>query len=201
MRTASFRPGRAALTTRCIALGLLTTTAAITAACDGSSTPGGEAGTSGSDEGPRVIFPLEELTFVEATDDPFADHRPETVTCSEVGGWYSEGDGIEIDTARCNYFAAWEGAVTSARGGELLELTLSHFDLTAPEPAEAHVALRVDGELLYEEFIAIPGSGAVYEVSLPLHRDVPRGAPLEIHLHNHGQNSWNVGPVTVRSAD
>lgn len=182
---------------RCV----LVTTTAITAACDGSSDPGGQAGANSANEEPRVIFPLEELTFVEATDDQFADHRPEVVTCDEVGGWYREDDGIEVDTARCNYFAAWEGAVTSAREGELLELTLSHFDLTAPEPAEAHVALRVDGELLYEEFLAIPGPGAVYEVSLPLHRDVPRGAPLEIHLHNHGQNSWNVGPVTVRSAD
>lgn len=171
--------------------------------CDDSSDPDGSAGAHGAPAGgdPRTIYPLEELVILDTADDPFADHRPQTVTCDTVTGWYREDDGIEVDTASCDYFAARESAVTSARAGELLELTFSHFDLTAPEPAEAHFALRVAGEVLYEEFIAIPGPGAVYDLSLTLPEDIAVGAPLEIHLHNHGQNTWVIGPVTVRAAE
>jgi hypothetical protein len=81
--------------------------------------------------------------------------------------------------------------------GDLLKVRLWHFALSAPEPAEAHAALLVAGLRVLDERIAIPQPGALIVRQVRVERDVPAGALVYFHLHNHGANSWALVEVSV----
>lgn len=134
---------------------------------------------------------------VEAADDPFPD-RPATVDCSRLS-WTTESLGdapsLEIDTTACDYFAASQPTPADVRVGETLEVRLWHNDLVNTEPAEAHVALAVSGEVLWETEIAIPGpegtDAALIVETWEAEAPIAVGETVVLHLHNHGQNSYN----------
>jgi hypothetical protein len=146
----------------------------------------------------EVLAPLSDLEFLNEAEDPLSSHRPSQVVCNNLTGYYREEDALEVDTARCNYLSVAERARRDAKAGESLETEISHFDLTAPEPATAHLALLVREHVIFEQTVEIPGPGNVIAVSVPLPVDVATGDRIGIHLHNHGQNTWNVGPIMVR---
>jgi hypothetical protein len=122
-------------------------------------------------------------------DDPLADHRPAEVDC-KIAGWYIENEFLEIDTNFCNYLALGQPSLAAITEGQRVRLGFYHFDLVAPEPALAHIAMLADGELLWEQEIAIPGAAWVYEIEFEAPFSAPAGADLVFHLHNHGQNTW-----------
>lgn len=146
----------------------------------------------------RVLAPLLDLTPIPASSDTFAAHRPEEISCNNVGGWYLEENSLEVDTGECNYLSLTEPAATSLPAGTRIETELSYFDLTADAPSEAHVALVIAGEVIWEEMIPIPSDARVIELALELPRAVEVGDPVEFHLHNHGQNTWNFTPIVAR---
>jgi hypothetical protein len=139
-----------------------------------------------------------EFAAVSAEEDLLAAHRPEAVFCSDLAGWYLEGALVEVDTARCNYFAASAPAPFALAAGDVLEAQVVHFDLTAPEPARAHVALLAGAEVLWEREIVVPGAGDVLPVVVELSVPVAADTPVGWHLHNHGQNHWRLSGVEVR---
>ena len=126
---------------------------------------------------------------IEAAEDPLADHRPQTVECG-IAGAFLEFDRYEVDTNFCNYLAVRQPSLGAIEEGQILELGLYHFDLTAPEPAEAHVAMLVEGEIMWERTIPIPGPGSVFDESFASPISAPAGSEVVFHLHNHGQNTW-----------
>jgi hypothetical protein len=71
-----------------------------------------------------------------------------------------------------------------------LKVRLWHFELSAPDPAQAHAVLLVDGLTVLDERIPIPKPGGLMVHELRVERDIPAGAPVYFHLHNHGENSW-----------
>ncbi len=146
---------------------------------------------------PRVLAPLIALSPVSAADDPLRAHRPEEISCNNLTGWYAEGDMLEVDTGKCNYLALFEPAATSAPTGAIVTTTISHFDLTSVEPAVVHLALLLDETILWERNITIPADGNVLDVSAELHQPVSKGDPVHLHLHNHGQNTYNFGRLWV----
>ncbi len=146
---------------------------------------------------PRLLAPLTGLQEINANDDPLASHRPPAVDCNPLTGWYAEDDELEIDTLACNYAALSEPAATSVTRGEHIVTTLSHYDLTAAEPAEAHVAILAGTVVLFETSIAVPGPADLIEIDIVAQQDIARGTPLVFHLHNHGQNTWQFAPLEV----
>jgi hypothetical protein len=133
-----------------------------------------------------------------AEDDPLIDHRPPTVDCG-LAGWFIESDQLEIDTNFCNYAALRQNSLRAIEACSTLRIEFYHFDLLAPEPAQAHAALLIDGRVVWEKFIEIPGQAAVYEEEFPAPFPVPAGAEVMLHLHNHGQNTWTLLSVEVAS--
>jgi hypothetical protein len=136
-----------------------------------------------------------------AQDDPLIDHRPSTVDCG-IAGWYVESDQLEIDTNFCNYAALRQDSLRAIEACDPLRIEFYHFDLLAPEPAQAHAALLIDGQVVWEKFIDIPGDGmiykaAVYEEEFLSPIAAPAGAEVMLHLHNHGQNTWTLLSVEV----
>lgn len=132
----------------------------------------------------------------EADVDPLAGHRPTQIDCG-IAGWYLENGYLEIDTNFCNYLALRQPSRAPIHEGAKLRLGFYHFDLVAPEQALAHVALLVDGQLLWEQEVEIPGPAMVYEHEFVAPHSAPAGAELVFHLHNHGQNTWTLQSISA----
>ena len=128
--------------------------------------------------------------------DPLAAHRPPDPECG-LGGWYIELGELEVNTAFCAYADLVQPALVPVPAGARLHLALRHYDLTAPAPAEAHAALFLGDALVWERLIPVPGPAAVYNDEVTLPAPAPLGAPVRLHLHNHGQNTWIFGPITI----
>ncbi|WP_106094775.1 hypothetical protein [Enhygromyxa salina] len=153
-----------------------------------SAGPTEDSGSSGSSE----FVPIVDNRLWEALDDvadPLADHRPATVDCGPAG-WYLEGEKLEIDTNNCNYLGLRQPSLVALEVGQALKLGLYHFDLVAPTPASAHLAVLIDGQLVWEDNVAIPGEAQVYSEEFTSPVSAPAGAEVVLHLHNHGQNTW-----------
>lgn len=146
---------------------------------------------------PRFLIHWGDYRKLEAGEDPWAGERPDLIECSTTVGFYPEGEGLEVDTGRCNYLSLELVTLTPILQGEQVTGQVSHFDLSAPEEAVAHVALALEGEILFERRVAIPGPADVYDFSFVSDRDLAAGSRLHLHLHNHGQNTWKFGALEV----
>ena len=138
-----------------------------------------------------------------ASDDPLAAHRPDAVSCDENFGWRVEssslGKVVDVDMFQCNYLSLLQPSAVEVPAGAPLQVDLYHFDLTSTDPAESHLALTLDGEIVWEKTIELPGgegfapgTSYVETVELPsaLSQGVAAGRPVNLHVHNHGQNTY-----------
>ena len=146
----------------------------------------------------RELATLEALEPVDAADDPFVSERPSVVDCNPLTGWYAEDEGLEVNTAHCNYASLGEPSLSAIRRGEIVSGSLSYFDLTAEAAAVAHVAVTVGDWIVFEREVDIPGPGDVIEFEVEAPADVAQGELVVFHLHNHGQNTWNFEALHVR---
>ncbi len=129
----------------------------------------------------------------DAEHDSFAD-RPDTVNCPPSG--YGVEDGFfEVTTDACDYATFKQLALIGATTTDQLRLIFWHSPLSAPEPAEAHVAVGVNGQVLWERYISIPNDAIVYDETISILEDFDKGDSLHYHLHNHGSNSWRLGSL------
>jgi hypothetical protein len=135
--------------------------------------------------------------------DPLADHQPADVDCGPAG-WYVEPAFeqplLEVDTSYCNYALLEHPAAIEVAEGDTITFELRHYDLRAPEPAEAHIAWEFGDALEWETFVAIPSDAAVQTFEWRATHALRAGDPIRLHLHNHGQNTWQVGSLTARVA-
>lgn len=121
--------------------------------------------------------------------DPLQGHQPPSVDCGRLG-WYIERGQLEISTVDCNYALLEHPSLLAIAEGTEVLAELWYFDLVAPEPAEAHVALLFGDALQWETLIAIPQPGNVRQVAFRATRALAVGESIRLHLHNHGQNTW-----------
>ena len=185
----------------------LTTACALASACNGdpgttessSSTTAAASSTATPDptEGDMVplVGPMEWMQ-VAADADPLPEHRPAEVICP-LGAWVFEAQGLEVDTTGCNYGSFTQPGKVEVVKGNRLVASLYHFDLTAAEPATAHAALLIGSTIVWEAEIAIPGPANAFMIDLPSPVSAPVGTPVYFHLHNHGQNTWTLGSISV----
>mgnify|MGYP000088099263 CR=1 FL=1 len=125
------------------------------------------------------------------TADPMPEHRPADSDCAP-SGWGLEGSSVEVDTGLCPFAVLAQPALADLRRGDRVEVVLWHKDLVAEEPAEAHVLITMGDVVVYEDFVAIPAEPVAYTEEVEVAGDAPAGAPIVLHLHNHGANSWNL---------
>jgi hypothetical protein len=124
--------------------------------------------------------------------DAFLDHRPAEVNCEQDTGWLVEEDVLEVRTEFCNYLSVSQQSLLDLEAGTNLELALSHSALNFNAPATAHIAVSIAGTPIWETSVAIPSDGNILKASLALPFVVHRGDPIEVHLHNHGNNTWEI---------
>ena len=140
----------------------------------------------------------QDWTELRAEEDPF-DDRPDKIDCHELS-WQYEYIGessLEVSTGFCSYLSVGQASLLPVRAQDVLELRLWHSNLEADEPAEAHAALRIADELVWEDYIPIPTDSAMMTARIEHHPAFAQGAPVVFHLHNHGSNSWNLLEVSV----
>lgn len=125
--------------------------------------------------------------------DPLAAHRPVGASCAS--GAELEALTFEIDTELCAYAFFEQPLGQALEPGARVVVGLWHADLAAAEPATGHVALLADGAVIWERTVPIPSPACVYDDVVEVEAPIERGTPLQLHLHNHGANTWNLRRV------
>jgi len=146
---------------------------------------------------PEPLFAIDAFALVDAAADLWPEHRPDPVICDGVG-FHAEDDYLEVETGACNYAAADAPLIASVGVDDELELLFWHNTLASVEPTVGHAALSIDGALVWELNVEIPGDAAIYTDVFSSPVSAPEGATLHYHVHNHGENSWRLGMLTVR---
>jgi len=135
----------------------------------------------------------------EVGADPFASHQPAMPSCPPDAA-YAEATWFEVDTGLCNYVTVQQPIAFSLGAGAGLEVVLTHSDLIGAEPFDAHAALRVGDEDVWElvRHVEPPMDGVSsvpYETiveQVRVEAPAAAGTPIYFHLHNHGDNTWNL---------
>jgi mono/diheme cytochrome c family protein len=131
-----------------------------------------------------------------ASQDSLASHRPQNYHCPD-NAWYEEDGALEVETGYCNYLSLSQASKAPISTGDDIHLVLWHGQLRFEEPTEAHIAVSAGGTVVWEDFIEIPSSGGVYDVTVPSVVSAQAGDSLEFHLHNHGYNTWTLLTLEV----
>src|SRR5690606_23220757 len=105
--------------------------------------------------------------------DPFPAHRPEEASC--VDGFGPEDGTFEIRTDACTYASFVQPTLADIFEGDEVRLTLVHDPLWAEEPATAHLAVSLQGDVLLDETFEIPSPYAFVQQSWQAPREVPVG--------------------------
>ena len=86
------------------------------------------------------------------------------------------------------------------RAGRELLIEFYHLDLFDPAATGTefgHMAVSIDGAVVWEEHVEIPSAASVYTERVLLNQSFRRGSELVLHLHNHGTNEWRVTGIEL----
>ena len=133
-----------------------------------------------------------------AASDSLSAHRPAVVECP-ANSWYEEGGALEVETGYCNYFSATQPIKTAVNKGDNIHVVLWHGQLRFDQPEEAHVAISLNGMVIWEDQIEIPNDGSIYDITVPSTVSAKIGDSVEYHVHNHGKNTWTLLTLSVES--
>lgn len=128
--------------------------------------------------------------------DSLAGHRTSGDVCPD-NSWYNEDGALEVETGFCSYLSVSQPSLAAISAGDSVHVVLWHGDLAFEEPAVAHVAVTVDGKVVWEDRVDIPTEAEIYDLRIPVDFDAPKGSKVEYHLHNHGYNSWTLLALEV----
>jgi hypothetical protein len=176
---------------------------AVVAACGDSAAErppdAGPRDAAAADAAALIEAPLldpEAFVYADLAGDPLASHQPAEIRCG-LTGFYPERGELELDTGGCNYLYLEQPAPRAVPAGSALQLVLRHYDLAAPEPAQAHVAILFGDSVEWETTIDLPAPANAYEVTWRSSEALELLSPIRVHLHNHGQNTWIVSSLSA----
>lgn len=155
-------------------------------------------GCAPADPGPLVA--LDGWTRVEGVDDPFAgEGGPDSPCPDDAFKIYPFGgeDSLDVSTDLCARITIARPALRGARRGDRVTLRGWHELLTAVEPADAVVALAVDGVERWRATYPIPSDGSIMLGDEEITEPWEAGAQVAWHVHNHGKNSYHLFEVQV----
>lgn len=145
----------------------------------------------GAQTGAEALIAGATWTAAPQGADPIPSHEEPDMICG-AGGFGDELGGVEIDTQICGYAVLQHELLQGFRANDTLRINWWHSDLVAEAPATGHLLLTIGGESLYEAEVDIPGDAQAYLEEFEPGFDADAGAPLVLHLHNHGFNTWNL---------
>jgi hypothetical protein len=142
-----------------------------------------------------VAYPDQWARVADVEADLFGAERPADLVCDETGlSLESVGPdpAFEIQTDLCDYATAQQPTLVALAPGDTLSVRVFHWSLVADEAAEAHLALALGGEVVWERYVPIPSEPDLLEEDVVIERDLPAGTPLQFHVHNHGDNAYDI---------
>ena len=122
--------------------------------------------------------------------DPLIEHQPETISCSS-GAWGLEDGSLEVETGLCNYLNLSQPSLGEVAAGDSISLVTWHAQLWDEEAAEAHMAVLFEDVIAWQTTIPIPADPGVFDLDFEAPAALAVGASIQLHLHNHGSNTWN----------
>ncbi|MCP4873289.1 MAG: hypothetical protein GY898_31750 [Proteobacteria bacterium] len=148
--------------------------------------------------GPVWLVDHDDWAELGADDDPF-DDRLDDIECLETAWGYEfiGEDAFEVRTNTCDYITVAQPSLAAGRVGDEMHLRLWHHQLTNFEEAEAHAAVSIGGELVWEVRHGIPGDSGMDSPYWDSETDFEAGDEVLFHLHNHGSNTWNFIELSV----
>jgi hypothetical protein len=136
---------------------------------------------------------VDHARWVQApADDPFPADRPADDACPD-GSFYEESGALEVDAARCRYLVIAQPSLARVAKGDRLDFYAYHQTLIPPsdeEGVQAHLALALDGDVLWEVHVPLPAAPTPYPVTLTADRGYAEGSTVVLHVHNHGANKY-----------
>lgn len=128
---------------------------------------------------------------VSLENDPFAHLKKSGMYCAPNGTKIEDGV-IEFDTNICRFHSVSQPLKHALPKGTQITLLYWHLDLYNESPAKGYVGLAFAQKIVYENEINIPHAADVYEVTLTIKNDLPKGTKTTFHIHNHGANTWKL---------
>lgn len=144
----------------------------------------------------RALVARGEWSAVARDEDPFITDLDAAPECAGPG-FRIEERWLEIDTAECNWVTLTAPTHFAIQRGERLRVSVSHFDLNAPAVAEGVAELTFGECTAWSKLVSIPSAAAVYTETFASPCEVAARGHVYFHLHNHGQNTWQLQDVSV----
>lgn len=145
--------------------------------------------------------------LLAAADDPFLPPDDAPLCTLEDVRMEPFGAGgelaLDVDTGRgCGWATVQEPTLVELAPTDELQVRVFYFSQLSFPEAVAELALAVDGERIWSVEVPIPASSGLeaprFFVGDVLAGDtvVPAGTPLQFHVGNHGDNTWNLLEVS-----
>jgi hypothetical protein len=159
------------------------------AGCPGDDEPG---------EPVSLIEPGAWVRVVEPSPDAFAAMRPADAVCDDAGWFVNPFSGVlELDTALCDYVTFEQPTLVEIAAGDTITVRAYHDVLTSDAPATGYIGLALAGEIAWTYEVEIPSDWVEIEQTFAATRSLPAGSTLQVHVHNHGPNTWELIGVQV----
>ena len=137
---------------------------------------------------------IDHTAWGPVTVDPFPD-APEPLDCTAKAFIVEQGT-MEVDTTNCSYVALQQPSLVAVGAGESIHLVFWYLDLFATEAGDAHMGIAVGDTVVWEHTTSIPAQARVFDTVLTAPADLAAGAPVVLHIHNHGYNSYRLLALT-----
>lgn len=134
---------------------------------------------------------------IPRADDPFIALLPAAVTDCASSGVVVEDAMLEMDTGLCGFISAETTLTESVAKGERIQITLWHLALYAEPPAKGELRIHIGGAEVYRLEVDIPHLEQVYRPEFKAPSAWPKNTKVEVHVHNHGANTWKVYQITA----
>ena len=176
-------------------MGLALAAGLLAAGCDDS--PAGLVCDPPADGERRVpLVAVDGWTVASTADDPFAEFRPgEDISCPPTAREVEDLGGTNtysVETGDCPYTTVQQPLLANVCEGDELYVWMWNFRLTAPEDATAHLAVAIDGEIVWSRDFPIPSDSGLTTETVPFPHAFLAGAQVTFHVRNHGDNSYNL---------
>ena len=138
--------------------------------------------------------------ILEGADDPYAAEMPAGITCYAPGVRQDDFGGqvgLEVATGLCDWLSVRQPSTSRIPAGAEVSVRLWHFELVAPEPGEARLAVMIDGAPAWAKRIPIPSPSGLVHETWTMPQAAAAGAPIVFHVDNHGANTYTLLEITA----
>ncbi len=160
--------------------------AALTAGCNGV----------GADSGPHTrLVPPDGWIRLQGAEDPFTGEGGADGVCPDTAFGSEEFGGFIVFGVRtdgCSRITVAHPSLAEIPRGAPVGVRIWHDPLYADVPSEAVLALAIDGNEVWRGTAPIPSLGSIMTGDWTADRDIPAGAQVAWHVHNHGKNSYHL---------